>query len=298
MTRVDLHCHSTASAVAKLGVQQALGLPECATPPDEVYALARRRGMDFVTITDHDTIAGALAIAELPGTFVSEELTASFRGEPQQVHVLCLGITPDDHARLQERRGDVETHGGIGIGGTDDHAGIDIGRGILCPAEPAALGDGWRTALAGAGARAGGGGMSAERTIAVALHDVEPATFERCALIRDWLARPRRRPRHAARRPRRRPPPVLPAAPRPRRLAARLPRPRRHGRPARLPARAGAAPGVLRPVRGGDAREPGGRPQAARARGRRPARLRRARATPTRRCCGASWPPATTGGRP
>src|SRR5256885_887860 len=25
------------------------------------------------------------------------------------------------------------------------------------------------------------------RTLAVALHDVEPATFERCALIRDWL---------------------------------------------------------------------------------------------------------------
>jgi predicted deacetylase len=28
---------------------------------------------------------------------------------------------------------------------------------------------------------------SAEGRIAVALHDVEPATFERCALIRDWL---------------------------------------------------------------------------------------------------------------
>jgi predicted deacetylase len=28
---------------------------------------------------------------------------------------------------------------------------------------------------------------SAAATIAVALHDVEPATFERCALIRDWL---------------------------------------------------------------------------------------------------------------
>ena len=24
--------------------------------------------------------------------------------------------------------------------------------------------------------------------IAVALHDIEPATFERCALIRDWLS--------------------------------------------------------------------------------------------------------------
>jgi predicted deacetylase len=30
--------------------------------------------------------------------------------------------------------------------------------------------------------RGGGGGA-----IAVSLHDVEPATFERCALIRDWL---------------------------------------------------------------------------------------------------------------
>ena len=32
------------------------------------------------------------------------------------------------------------------------------------------------------------GGMTcARRTIAVAIHDIEPATFERCALIRDWL---------------------------------------------------------------------------------------------------------------
>ena len=65
-TRADLHCHSTASQVSKLGVQRALGLPECATPPEEVYELAKRRGMDFVTITDHDTIDGALEIADRP----------------------------------------------------------------------------------------------------------------------------------------------------------------------------------------------------------------------------------------
>src|SRR2546429_9467231 len=35
---------------------------------------------------------------------------------------------------------------------------------------------------AGAPPAAAGG-----RRIAVALHDIEPATFERCALIRDWL---------------------------------------------------------------------------------------------------------------
>src|ERR687896_2109574 len=107
--RADLHCHSTASQLSKLGIQNAVGLPECATPPEEVYALAKRRGMDFVTITDHDTIAGVLEIADRPEVFVSEELTAHFRGEPQAVHVLCYGITPDDHEWLQRHSGDVET---------------------------------------------------------------------------------------------------------------------------------------------------------------------------------------------
>jgi glycosyltransferase involved in cell wall biosynthesis/predicted metal-dependent phosphoesterase TrpH len=188
-SRADMHVHSTASELSKLGIQRSLSLPECATPPEEVYELAKRRGMDFVTITDHDTIEGALAIAHLPGTFISEELTVWFAGEPQAVHVLCYGITPDDHQWLQAHNDNVEncaaylqeheittalahpfyaveapltarhrrrlaqlfpiwetrngsrakelnlpafvyieTHGGTAIGGSDDHAGIDIGR--------------------------------------------------------------------------------------------------------------------------------------------------------------------------
>jgi glycosyltransferase involved in cell wall biosynthesis/predicted metal-dependent phosphoesterase TrpH len=188
-SRIDMHVHSTASEMSKLGIQRSLHLPECATEPEEVYELARRRGMDFVTITDHDTIDGALSIAHLPGTFISEELTVSFRGEAQAVHVLCYGITPQDHEWLQRHNDDVETcaaylseqeitcalahpffavrapltarhrrrlaqlfpvwetrngsrakelnlpafvyietHGGTAIGGSDDHAGIDIGR--------------------------------------------------------------------------------------------------------------------------------------------------------------------------
>ncbi len=188
-SRVDMHCHSTASQLSRLGVQRSLGLPECATPPEEVYELAKRRGMDFVTITDHDTIDGCLELADRPDCFVSEELTARFAGEQQAVHVLCYGITPGDHEWLQANAGDVEacaaylhergiacalahpfynvaapltrrhrrrlaelfpiwevrngsraaelnmpavvyvdTHGSTGIGGSDDHAGVDIGR--------------------------------------------------------------------------------------------------------------------------------------------------------------------------
>jgi glycosyltransferase involved in cell wall biosynthesis/predicted metal-dependent phosphoesterase TrpH len=188
-SRVDMHCHSTASQLSRLGVQRSLGLPECATPPAEVYELAKRRGMDFVTITDHDTIGGCLELDGRPDCFVSEELTARFAGEPQAVHVLCYGITSGDHEWLQAHSGDVEacaaylheygiasalahpffnvaapltrrhrrrlaelfpiwevrngsraaelnmpavvyieTRGGTGIGGSDDHAGVDIGR--------------------------------------------------------------------------------------------------------------------------------------------------------------------------
>jgi glycosyltransferase involved in cell wall biosynthesis/predicted metal-dependent phosphoesterase TrpH len=184
-----MHVHSTASELSKLGIQRSLALPECATPPEEVYELAKRRGMDFVTITDHDTIAGALTIDHLPDTFVSEELTVWFKGQPQAVHVLCYGINADDHDWLQAHNHDVEwcaaylheheitaalahpfyaveapltavhrrlladlfpiwetrngsrakelnlpafvyieTHGGTPIGGSDDHAGVDIGR--------------------------------------------------------------------------------------------------------------------------------------------------------------------------
>jgi glycosyltransferase involved in cell wall biosynthesis/predicted metal-dependent phosphoesterase TrpH len=106
--RTDMHCHSTASQVSQMGVQRAVGLPECATPPQEVYALAKRRGMDFVTITDHDTISGVLEIAEQPDVFISEELSVRFRDTQAAAHVLCYGITPDDHDWLQANRDDVE----------------------------------------------------------------------------------------------------------------------------------------------------------------------------------------------
>src|SRR5919109_2097688 len=108
-SRADMHVHSSASEVSKLGVQRSLQLPECATDPDEVYELAKQRGMDFVTITDHDTIEGALQLDHLRDVFISEELTAWFRGEPQAVHVLCYGITPDDHRWLQEHARDLES---------------------------------------------------------------------------------------------------------------------------------------------------------------------------------------------
>jgi len=103
--KADLHCHSVYSTFKYFRLANTR---DSYNRPEEVYRIAKERGMDFVTITDHDTIDGVLAIADRPDVFVSEELTAAFRGEPQRVHVLCLGITPEDHDSLQAHAGDVE----------------------------------------------------------------------------------------------------------------------------------------------------------------------------------------------
>src|SRR3954447_21002850 len=63
--------------------------------------------MDFVTITDHDTIDGSLAIADLPGTFISEEVTTYFPHDPYKIHLLVWGISEAQHAEIAAVRDNI-----------------------------------------------------------------------------------------------------------------------------------------------------------------------------------------------
>jgi hypothetical protein len=60
--------------------------------------------MGLVTITDHNRIDGALEIADLPGTFISEEITAYFPEDNCKVHVLAYNITAEQHELIQRIR--------------------------------------------------------------------------------------------------------------------------------------------------------------------------------------------------
>jgi hypothetical protein len=60
--------------------------------------------MDFVTITDHDTIDGAIEIADLKHTFISEEVTTYFPHDPCQIHLLVWGISEAQHAEIAALR--------------------------------------------------------------------------------------------------------------------------------------------------------------------------------------------------
>src|SRR5262245_9748611 len=63
--------------------------------------------MDLVTLTDHDSIEGALRLAHHPDTFVSEEVTLHLEGG-RQLHLGVFDITEPQHAAIQERRRDAE----------------------------------------------------------------------------------------------------------------------------------------------------------------------------------------------
>ena len=56
--------------------------------------------MDFVTITDHDTIDGCLEMLDLPNTFISEQVTTYFPQDPCKIQILVWGIAEAQHADI------------------------------------------------------------------------------------------------------------------------------------------------------------------------------------------------------
>jgi len=104
MSRCDLHIHSRFSARSQEWLFRRFDFPDSYTNPRDLYALLRERGMDFVTITDHDTIDGNLEIADLKHTFISEEVTTYFPHDPCQVHLLVWGISEPQHTEIAALR--------------------------------------------------------------------------------------------------------------------------------------------------------------------------------------------------
>lgn len=102
--KIDLHVHSKYSTRPSQWVLQKLGCQECYTEPQTLYRLAKKRGMTIVTITDHNVIDGCLEIADLPDTFISEELTTYFPEDGCKAHVLAYDINEAQHRDIQKAR--------------------------------------------------------------------------------------------------------------------------------------------------------------------------------------------------
>jgi predicted metal-dependent phosphoesterase TrpH len=109
MARADLHVHSLHSSAS--GSMRFLRSRDCYSSPFDVYRVAKQRGMDVVTITDHDAIDGWRELMDarpdandiLPG----EEVSCRLPDANIQVHLGVYGITERLHAEIQPLRANV-----------------------------------------------------------------------------------------------------------------------------------------------------------------------------------------------
>lgn len=108
MMRADLHVHSIHSGSRHY---RRAGLRDCYAEPADIYDMARKAGMNLVTITDINTIEGCLRLVEErkgPADFlIGEEVEASLPDTSLQVHLNVWGITEEEHREIERLREDV-----------------------------------------------------------------------------------------------------------------------------------------------------------------------------------------------
>src|SRR5712672_3192157 len=104
VSKCDLHIHSRHSARSEEWLFRRFDFPDSYSDPKQLYEELRKRGMDYVTITDHDSIDGCLEIAHLPRTFISEQVTTYFPHDGCKLHILVWGISEQQHREIESVR--------------------------------------------------------------------------------------------------------------------------------------------------------------------------------------------------
>jgi glycosyltransferase involved in cell wall biosynthesis len=103
-TRVDMHVHSRHSIKPSQWILQKLGCSESYSEPEYIYRRLMNKGMDFITITDHNRIDGCLDIARHENVFISEEITTYFPEDKCKIHILAYNISERQHQDIQKVR--------------------------------------------------------------------------------------------------------------------------------------------------------------------------------------------------
>ena len=108
MANIDLHVHSFYSERPSEWILQRIGTKESYTSPEFIYETAKARGMDFVTITDHNRIEGSLMLKEKhpENVFTGIETTTYFP-DGCKIHMLLYGINEKQFKAIQLIREDI-----------------------------------------------------------------------------------------------------------------------------------------------------------------------------------------------
>ena len=105
LKRADLHCHSRYSIFKYF---RRANTRDCYNAPEEVYRIAKERGMAYVTLTDHDSIDGALYLLnknpDMKDFFIGEEVETYFPETGQRIHIGVWGLNEEQHREIQRLR--------------------------------------------------------------------------------------------------------------------------------------------------------------------------------------------------
>src|SRR5271169_2627182 len=91
----DLHVHTIHSGMCTMPVLRAF-CRECYSEPEAVYETLRQKGMDLITVSDHDSIGAAETLRRHPNFFLSEEVTCRLPSG-NELHVGVYDLTELQH---------------------------------------------------------------------------------------------------------------------------------------------------------------------------------------------------------
>lgn len=109
LLRVDLHVHSLHSGFTS--AMRVFRSRDCYSAPEAVYRAARARGLNLVTIADHNSVDGCLALLEshpdARDILMGEEIECRLPGSGASLHLGAFGLTERHHREVQPLRGNV-----------------------------------------------------------------------------------------------------------------------------------------------------------------------------------------------
>src|SRR5262249_17864738 len=105
--KCDMHVHTRHSGMCTVPLLRRI-CRESYNESAAVYERLKQRGMDLVTVTDHDSIDAVEELRKYPDFFLSEEVTCR-TPSGTELHMGVYGIEERHHTGLQSRRNDLPT---------------------------------------------------------------------------------------------------------------------------------------------------------------------------------------------
>ncbi len=100
--KMDMHLHSIYSERPSEWILKTIGTKESYIDPFQIYDFAKERGMDYITITDHNKIDGIVKLKEKKpdDTIIGVELTTYFPEDNAKIHLLLYNFEPSLFEKL------------------------------------------------------------------------------------------------------------------------------------------------------------------------------------------------------